>query len=400
MFEDFLHGLRRDADAGVFDADAHVGFGVGLLHQGDANDHLAFLGELDRIAQQVRDHLAQAERVAPKGQWRVVGVELHRQFEAFGFGRLRHHRQRFLDRVGQTEVHRFQFQMPAFDFREVQDVVDDAQQMAPRCLHRFGPDALRGLQFAVDEQFVHAQHAVHRRADLVAHRGQELALGLARGFGHLHCMLELLGARGHFRFQMVAVGGQAGVTLVNLFEHRVEAVAQGVEFGNAGAPRAHAEVALFRHAVHQLVQAGQGPQHRRVQAAQQDAVGHQGQQRRQPGGGHLPAGLSVQAGQSDPQHQPPCRAGGGLHQLPHHQVGRLQQQIARSSFEQRRRPLAVPLVIGKQMAVLVVQSGDLDVGRVAQRLQQLAGGFFVAECQRRRRVLGQHACLDLAGLNE
>ena len=38
---------------------------------------------------------------------------------------------------------------------------------------------LFGIELGVQKQIGHAQHAVHRRADFVAHVGQELALGTA-----------------------------------------------------------------------------------------------------------------------------------------------------------------------------------------------------------------------------
>ena len=41
--------------------------------------------------------------------------------------------------------------------------------------------ALLGRERRVEQQAGHADDAVHRRADLVAHRREELALGLRRG---------------------------------------------------------------------------------------------------------------------------------------------------------------------------------------------------------------------------
>ena len=40
-----------------------------------------------------------------------------------------------------------------------------------------------GVQRRVEQQAAHADHGVHRRADLVAHRRQECALGLVGGLG-------------------------------------------------------------------------------------------------------------------------------------------------------------------------------------------------------------------------
>ena len=70
--------------------------------------------------------------------------------------------------------------LPGLDLREVEDVVDDCQQRgagAGGCgstcsARRIGPRSAR-----VEQQVGVADHAVERRADLVAHGGQELALG-------------------------------------------------------------------------------------------------------------------------------------------------------------------------------------------------------------------------------
>ncbi|MGP0074653.1 MAG: hypothetical protein ACLPWF_22300 [Bryobacteraceae bacterium] len=43
--------------------------------------------------------------------------------------------------------------------------------------------ALFGIQLCLEQNFGKTDNAVHRRADLVAHVGQEFALGAAGGFG-------------------------------------------------------------------------------------------------------------------------------------------------------------------------------------------------------------------------
>ena len=43
--------------------------------------------------------------------------------------------------------------------------------------------ALLGGELGVERQLGHADDAVHRRADLVAHVGEKLALGVVRRFG-------------------------------------------------------------------------------------------------------------------------------------------------------------------------------------------------------------------------
>ena len=71
-----------------------------------------------------------------------------------------------------------------------------AEQRLARALERLGVLALLRRQLGLEQQRRHAEHAVHRRADLVAHVGQELALGHRGRFGldarRLERQLELL----------------------------------------------------------------------------------------------------------------------------------------------------------------------------------------------------------------
>ena len=57
-------------------------------------------------------------------------------------------------------------------------------------------DRVRGIRAArrelgVQRQFGHADHAIHRRADFVAHVGEEFALGAAGRFGFLFGLTEV-----------------------------------------------------------------------------------------------------------------------------------------------------------------------------------------------------------------
>ena len=69
------------------------------------------------------------------------------------------------------------------DLGEVEQVVDDAQQRLRRIAHRRDAAALLVVEALVLQHLHHAEHAVHRRADFVAHGGEEGRFGLGRGFG-------------------------------------------------------------------------------------------------------------------------------------------------------------------------------------------------------------------------
>jgi hypothetical protein len=67
-----------------------------------------------------------------------------------------------------------------FDLREVEDVVDDVQQRMRRALRHRQQLALLGVEIGIEQQPGQADDAVHRRPDLVAHVGEELALDRGR----------------------------------------------------------------------------------------------------------------------------------------------------------------------------------------------------------------------------
>src|SRR4029078_3209165 len=78
------------------------------------------------------------------------------------------------------EVDAFQRQLARPDLREVEDVVDDRDEAGGRPLDLLAVLALLRGERGLEQEADGTDHAVHRRADLVADRGQEGALGLCR----------------------------------------------------------------------------------------------------------------------------------------------------------------------------------------------------------------------------
>ena len=66
-----------------------------------------------------------------------------------------------------------------------------------------GELALLVVERRVEQQVGHADDRVHRRADLMAHRGEEGALGLGRRVGRLASSLELRGPLGDLHLEVV-----------------------------------------------------------------------------------------------------------------------------------------------------------------------------------------------------
>src|SRR5258705_13302075 len=187
--------LARDADAGVDDAEAHRR-AVVFAHPRplDANDDLAAIGELDGVAHQVHEHLADAKRVAHE---RIGnrGLDVHHQLAALLVRPQRERLQRFLEHLPQGELDRLHVQLAGLDLREVEDVVQDDEQHFRRAVRGLQVVALYRGERRVERKLRHADDAVHRRADFVAHVRQELALGAV---GVLGRVLRLHQRRGRF----------------------------------------------------------------------------------------------------------------------------------------------------------------------------------------------------------
>ncbi len=85
-----------------------------------------------------------------------------------------------LDRFPDAEVGRVELELAGLHLGEVEDVVDDRHQRLAGATHGLRESLLLRRQAGVEQQLRHADHAVHRRADLVAHVGQELGLHARR----------------------------------------------------------------------------------------------------------------------------------------------------------------------------------------------------------------------------
>ena len=80
-----------------------------------------------------------------------------------------------------------QLELAGLDLREIEDVVDDLQQSLGRARDGLRQPPLARRQLRSLQELRHSHHAVHRRADFVAHAREEFALGAARPFRRLFC---------------------------------------------------------------------------------------------------------------------------------------------------------------------------------------------------------------------
>jgi hypothetical protein len=103
--------------------------GAGVVLQ---NAHLdrdfAALSELHRVVAEVDQDLAEPERVAAE-MGRDRGLDLEDQLEPLGRGLLGHQIPDILEHLVEIEIDRLDRQLAGLDLREIENVVDDAEQM-------------------------------------------------------------------------------------------------------------------------------------------------------------------------------------------------------------------------------------------------------------------------------
>ena len=181
--------LLRDADAAVADAERHHGVGrveqllLGVPSTGGhrrLERDAAPLGELERVRQQVLEHLLQALGVGLERR-RQAGLDVHLEVEPLEVGHLPEGALDELPHLGERhrrDVHRHG---PGFDLGQVQDVVDQVEQVGAGAVDRLGKADLLGGEVAVRvlaQDLRQDEQAVERRPQLVRHVGQELGLVL------------------------------------------------------------------------------------------------------------------------------------------------------------------------------------------------------------------------------
>ena len=105
----------------------------------------------------------------------------------------------------QVEFDALDFEFAGFDFGEVQDVVDDAQQVLAGGLDFAQVIELLRAEFGFEHQVGHAQHRVHGGADFVAHVGQKVGFGAVGGFGRFFGLGQFGRACKHHFFELFAV---------------------------------------------------------------------------------------------------------------------------------------------------------------------------------------------------
>lgn len=119
--------FRGHADTGVGDGEFQLDTGFGCLEEFGGDADLAVFRELDGIVDEVGDDLAEAEGVAAEvlGD---IGWDFDEELEAFFVGFLGGDRGDRVDDLVELEVDIFDIEFTGFDFGDIEDVVNDAEE--------------------------------------------------------------------------------------------------------------------------------------------------------------------------------------------------------------------------------------------------------------------------------
>ena len=181
----------RQADAGVPDREGQNRLTVLRGNGRRFDDDLTALGELHRVAGKVHQHLPEAQRIADEGGGHVGGDGEH-EFQPLFARLVTDDGNQVVEHFIEFEFHRLQLELAGLDLGEVQDVVDDGEQQVRRRPRLGQVVALLFRELGLERKPGHADDGVERRADLVAHVGEERTLRLVGGLRGLHRELEPL----------------------------------------------------------------------------------------------------------------------------------------------------------------------------------------------------------------
>ena len=144
-------------------------------------DLAAVGGVLDGVGHDVHEDLLDAAGIADDPLV-VHAHDRHAEGVAVGLDLRPGHRQRPVDELGQVELLLDELHLAALDLVHVEELVDERQQVVRgvRDLPQAVGHALAVVQVCLGDRG-HADDAVHRGADVVAHAGEEVALRFAGG---------------------------------------------------------------------------------------------------------------------------------------------------------------------------------------------------------------------------
>ena len=113
---------------------------------------MPFFGELYGVADQVDQDLPHPNRIGANGLRNQSG-EFHEQRQSLGVGADFHHRNHVFNQLARRTLGLFRHEMSGFDFGEIENVVDDAEQIFAVALDGIGGNDVLGPLDAFQQHF-------------------------------------------------------------------------------------------------------------------------------------------------------------------------------------------------------------------------------------------------------
>src|SRR5262249_42352503 len=115
-------------DAGVRNGEAHQLAGLIFIFDTDFNDNFPALGELDRVAAEIGQDLAQAKWI-PLRMSANSGIDVEDQFKPFARSFFGNQIAYVFQDFFKVKFDVFNAEFPSFYLREVQDVINNAEEV-------------------------------------------------------------------------------------------------------------------------------------------------------------------------------------------------------------------------------------------------------------------------------
>ena len=142
----------------------------------DSNQNIPVIRELEGIADEVRQDLAQTSRVR-NAYFRTLPIHAIRELDAFVGGICGKYIERFFHDRADVRFAQLEFDFPGFDFGEIQNISENTEQRLPARSDDGRKFALFIVELRIEQQGGHADDAIHRRTNFVAHGRQKFRFG-------------------------------------------------------------------------------------------------------------------------------------------------------------------------------------------------------------------------------
>ena len=152
--------------------------------------HFPLLRELHCIAQKIRQHLLQPDRINHRIP-RHLPIDIQQNLQPLPPSRKLHYVHAVLQQLHHVRPDHLQLHHPRLDLRQIKNLIDHVQQRVPRHIRVVHILLLHRRQRRVPQQIRKPDHPVQRRPDLMTHVRQKLRLRTARRLRTLLRLLQL-----------------------------------------------------------------------------------------------------------------------------------------------------------------------------------------------------------------